>query len=47
MSSELRTVSLRRIARENLLNYDDATNYHNDKNSIFRNYLVFDEPHFL
>ena len=26
------TVSLSRIARENLVNYDDATIYHNDKN---------------
>ena len=31
-SSELKTVSLSRIARENLVNYDDATVYHNDKN---------------
>ena len=30
--SELKTVSLSRIARENLVNYDDATIYHNDKN---------------
>ena len=30
--SELKTVSLRRIASEKLVNYDDATIYHNDKN---------------
>ena len=30
--SELKTVSLSRIACENLVNYDDATIYHNDKN---------------
>ena len=30
--SELKTVSLSRIARENLVNCDDATIYHNDKN---------------
>ena len=30
--SELKTVPLSRIARENLVNYDDATIYHNDKN---------------
>ena len=30
--SELKTVSPSRIARENLVNYDDATIYHNDKN---------------
>ena len=30
--SELKTVSLNRIARENLVNYDNATIYHNDKN---------------
>ena len=30
--SELKTVSLSRIARENLVNYDDATIYLNDKN---------------
>ena len=30
--SELKTFSLCRIARENLVNYDDATIYHNDKN---------------
>ena len=30
--SESKTVSLRRIAHENLMNYDDATIYHNDKN---------------
>ena len=30
--SELKTVSLGRIARENLVNYDDATIYHNDNN---------------
>ena len=27
-------VSLSRIARENLANYDDATIYHNDKNML-------------
>ena len=27
---ELKTVSLGRIARENLVNYDDATIQHND-----------------
>ena len=32
--SELKTVSLSRIARENLVNYDDATFYHNDKNPV-------------
>ena len=30
--SELKTVSLSRIESENLVNYDDATIYHNDKN---------------
>ena len=30
--SESKTVSLRGIAHENLMNYDDATIYHNDKN---------------
>ena len=30
--SELKTVSLSRITRENLVNCDDATIYHNDKN---------------
>ena len=30
--SELKTVSLSRIARENLVNYDGATIYHHDKN---------------
>ena len=30
--SELKTVSLSRIARENLVNYYDATIYHSDKN---------------
>ena len=30
--SELKTVSLSRIARENLVNCDDATIYHRDKN---------------
>ena len=50
--TELRTVSLcrmTRIARENLVNYDDATIYYNImiKVLVFRNYLVFDEPHFL
>ena len=30
--SELKTVSLSTIARENLVNYDDATIYHHDKN---------------
>ena len=34
-SSQLKTVSLSRIVRENLLNYDDATIYHNEKNLIF------------
>ena len=32
MLSELKTVSLSRIARENLVNYDDAIIYHNQKN---------------
>ena len=47
--TELRTVSLCRIARENLVNYGDATIYYNImiKVLVFRNYLVFDEPHFL
>ena len=38
-----------RIARENLVNYGDATIYYNImiKVLVFRNYLVFDEPHFL
>ena len=31
-SSELKTVSLSRIAHENFVNYDDATIYHIDKN---------------
>ena len=30
--SELKTVSLSRVARENLVNYDNATIYLNDKN---------------
>ena len=30
--SELKTVSLSRIARENLLNYDEAPLFHNGKN---------------
>ena len=30
--SELKTVSLSRIARENLVNYDDAAVYRSDKN---------------
>ena len=30
--SELKTVSLSRIAREDLVNYDDAAIYRNDKN---------------
>ena len=46
-SSELKTVSMSRIARKNLVNYDDATIYHNDKILIFRYYSVFNEPHFL
>ena len=47
--TELRTVSLCSIARENLVNYGDATIYYNImiKVLVFRNYLVFDEPHFL
>ena len=36
--SELNTVSLTRIARENFVNCDDATIYHNDKILVFRNY---------
>ena len=44
--SELKTVSLSRIARKNLVNHDDATIYHNDKILVFRNYSVFDESHF-
>ena len=32
MLLELKIVSLSRIARENLVNCDDATIYHNDKN---------------
>ena len=36
--SELKTVSLSKIARENLLNCDDATIYHNDKILVFLNY---------
>ena len=30
---ELKTVSFSRIARENLVNYDDVTIYQNDKNA--------------
>ena len=47
--TELKTVSLCRIARENLVNYGDAIIYYNImiKVLVFRNYLVFDEPHFL
>ena len=31
-SSELKTVSLSRFARDNLMNNDDATIYNNDEN---------------
>ena len=46
----VRTVSLSRIARENLMNYDDGTIYHNDKKIkilVLCNYSVFNESHFL
>ena len=36
--SELKTVSLSRIERENHVNCDDATIYHNDKILVFLNY---------
>ena len=42
-SSELKTVSLSRIARDNLVNNDDATIFNND----FNTYSVFDELHYL
>ena len=48
--SKLKTVSLSRIAGENLVNSDDATIYHNDKKIkilVLCNYSVFDESHFL
>ena len=32
LSSDLRTVLLSRIARENFVNYDDASIYYNGKN---------------
>ena len=44
--SELKTVSLSKIARENLVNCDDATIYHNDKNPDISQLLEFDESHF-
>ena len=39
--SELNTVSLSRITRKNLVNCDDATIYHHDKNpgTSYLNYL--------
>ena len=44
--SELKTVSLSRITRENLVNYDDATNYYDKNPDISHSHLSTAIPYF-